>query len=208
MDITEVTVAAFGKAAEEKNKSRYWEGQEVSPALDVWCNARYKDRGTHPMNCVDWAQADTYCKTQGKRLPTEWEWEWAARGREKGWNHPWGDEALSARRVNACGSECVEEAKRLGYETWKSLYSENDGFATTAPVGSKPAGDSPAGLKDMVGNVWEWTSSNDGHGTLRVLRGGGWDGADLGSLRTSFRDGLSPTDRSFGAGFRCARTSL
>lgn len=207
MDITEVTVGAFGKAAKEKNKSNYWPGMEERrrPEYDAWCNARYKDRGSHPMNCVDWEQATAYCKAQGKRLPEEWEWEWAARGREWARTYPWGKEPPSAERVNACGSECVMEGKRVAGADWKSMYTDNDGFATTAPVASKPAGDTRDGLKDMAGNVWEWTSSSNGE--MRVLRGGGWSYGAPVFLSASYRTSAHPSYRDFDTGFRCARTA-
>ncbi|HRI07860.1 MAG TPA: SUMF1/EgtB/PvdO family nonheme iron enzyme [Nannocystaceae bacterium] len=208
MDITEVTVGAFGSAAKEKNKSNYWPNFEKSRKreYDRWCNARYKDRGDHPMNCVDWEQADAYCKSQGKRLPTEWEWEWAARGRDAGRTYPWGSAEPSAGRVNACGAECVKEGKRVTGTDWKSMYSDDDGYASTAPVGSKsPAGDTRDSLKDMAGNVWEWTASSNG--AQRVLRGGGWSSVFPEHLSAPSRFSHPPSRRNYGDGFRCARTA-
>src|SRR5262249_12710325 len=124
--------------------------REISP----YCNRA--DRGDHPVNCVDWNQAATYCRSSGRRLPTEAEWEYAARGSD-GRLYPWGNEPPDARRLNACGRECVAFGKRLGRE-FRAMYDGDDGWETTSPVGSFPAGASPFGALDMAGNVWEWTA--------------------------------------------------
>lgn len=200
LDITEVTVAAFReKASEEsfgKSKTLLLEGKKRSEYNweDKYCNARRKDREDHPMNCVDWEQASAHCESIGGRLPTEWEWEWAARGRDEGRGYPWGSEAPDCKRaifspgsVDGCGKD----------RTW--------------PVGSVKGAmsDTRDGLQDMSGNVWEWTMSTyDGNDSPRVLRGGGWGNVDAGGLRASYRNRRSPASRSYGVGFRCARTTL
>ncbi len=119
-------------------------------------------RANHPVTIISWQQAVAYCRWSGKRLPTESEWEKAARGTD-GRRYPWGNR-FDAGRANA------------GYT------------AGTTPVGSYPQGGSPYGVMDMAGNVWEWTSSlykpypyspSDGRENLdargaRVNRGGSW----------------------------------
>jgi formylglycine-generating enzyme required for sulfatase activity len=110
LDITEVTVASFRSCVER--------GACTAPNTDnAACNDGNPDRVRHPINCVDWVQADAFCKAFGKRLPSEEEWEWAARGGERGWAYPWGDEpplALACwngegndegkgRRTSTCG---------------------------------------------------------------------------------------------------------
>lgn len=98
------------------------------------------------------------------------------------------------------------------------MYSADDGFPTTAPVGSFPKGASPFELQDVVGNVWEWASDwyapytpeaqvdpTGGTGTDRVLRGGAWNGGDPSWVRPTYRFKSAPTLRSHGIGFRCAR---
>ena len=104
---------------------------------DVQCNYGVPDRANHPMNCVDWGSSATYCRAQGKRLPTEEEWQWASRGGSEGRPYPWGS-------VEPGSQPC-----------WSRLAKRNG----TCPVGSNPAGDAPGGVHDLLGNVWEWTES-------------------------------------------------
>ncbi|HEX2685437.1 MAG TPA: SUMF1/EgtB/PvdO family nonheme iron enzyme [Kofleriaceae bacterium] len=111
IDITEVTVADFGQcvaggkctAASEPGTGSY----------ESLCNGTRPDRQDHPINCVTWNQAVAYCAAVGKRLPTEAEWEYAARGGD-GRRYPWGNDRPNETRVNACGDECRALARRLG----------------------------------------------------------------------------------------------
>jgi formylglycine-generating enzyme required for sulfatase activity len=186
------------------------------------CNANHPENATHPINCVDWDMASAYCVWQKKRLPTEAEWEFAARGPD-GRRYPWGDEEPDKTRMNACGKECTAWSAKnhvvLGYGEQR-MYPDDDGFPLTAPVGSFPDGKSRYGLFDVVGNVWEWTSDWDAKyapepvidpkgpsaGTRRIVRGGAFNGIMASWVRPSQRYSDFPTTHSHAYGFRCAQS--
>lgn len=182
------------------------------------CTVDDPDRLDHPINCVTWEMATLYCGAEGKRLPTEAEWEYATRGPD-GRIYPWGDDEPTARHLNACGPECVAWGKR-NKTVLTALYDEDDGYPTTAPIGRFEAGRSRFGPYDVVGNVWEWVADWYGPyteeakqnpqgpetGERKVIRGGGWNGSYATWLRPSFRYAQDPDARSHGIGFRCARS--
>jgi formylglycine-generating enzyme required for sulfatase activity/serine/threonine protein kinase len=224
MDQYEVTMAAY-KACSDKGECKRagrdneWTGitKKDRDAFDPLCNAREPEaRGQHPVNCVDWTQAQKFCTAMGKRLPTEAEWEFAARGPD-GRKFPWGDETPTGGHLNACGKECVAWGKAHGQDL-RAMYDADDGFATTAPVGSFAAGKSRYGVYDVVGNVWEWTADwyadytkdeekdpkGPASGERRVIRGGAWNGSEAAWVRPTYRYHDVPTKRSYGIGFRCA----
>jgi formylglycine-generating enzyme required for sulfatase activity len=224
MDEYEVTTTSY-KACSDKGeckragKENEWTAitKKEREVFDPLCNARDPEgKAQHPINCVDWDMATKFCTVAGKRLPTEAEWEFAARGPD-GRKYPWGDETPTAEHLNACGTECVAWGKAHGQDL-RAMYAADDGHATTAPVGSYPAGRSRYGVHDVVGNVWEWTADfyadytkdeqispkGPAHGERRVIRGGAWNGSEPAWVRPTFRYHDVPTKRSYGIGFRCA----
>jgi iron(II)-dependent oxidoreductase len=164
-------------------------------APQYWNDSKFNDP-QQPVVGVSWQDADAFCRWAGKRLPTEAEWEKAARGKD-GSKYPWGD-TWDASRANSSES-------KLG---------------ATAKVGSYPGGASPYGAHDMAGNVWEWVADwydkdyykrgpdrnpkGPDTGTNRVLRGGSWYDNPI-NLRAADRFNYPPGLRSIDIGFRCAR---
>ena len=179
LDATETTVAQYRACVEARGCDS--EKLNVSDmGLSDYCNWGKVGNDDHPINCVDWSQADAFCKWAGKRLPTEEEWEAAARA-PLGFKYPWGNDEPGTR---AC-------------------WDKSDG---TCPVGSHPSGATASGLQDIAGNVWEWTASNfDAGDADRVFRGGAWFNSRASNLRSAFRSWGSPSYRTSTIGFRCAR---
>jgi formylglycine-generating enzyme required for sulfatase activity len=224
IDVDEVTTGAYQACSDEGRCKRAartndWEGISTAQrkAFDPLCNARDPvGRAKHPINCVDWEMASIFCSAHGKRLPTEAEWEFAARGPD-GRKYPWGDEDPNPTLLNACGKECVEWGKKSRAEV-TAMFDGDDGWPTTAPVGSFPKGASRYGLHDVVGNVWEWVADyyaeytkdsqvdpkGPAQGAERVIRGGAWNGAYPSWVRPTFRYKDIAEKRSHGIGFRCA----
>ncbi len=184
------------------------------------CNFGKPDRNDHPINCVSWQLADSYCKFKKGRLPTEAEWEYAARGSD-GRKFPWGDEAGSdSSHMNACGTECNKWEVAHGLKPSARMYEADDGYPGTAPVGSFPKGKTKFGANDFVGNVWEWTSdwfetykpdeainpTGAPAGEKKAIRGGGFNGGVLLWLNPAFRYFQVATASAPAIGFRCAAT--
>jgi|GEM_PF-187263 len=195
LDKSEVTQAAYKKCVDA--------GQCEIPS----CNWNPTEDAAKPVVCLDWSQSNAYCDWLGRRLPTEAEWEKAARGTD-GRMYPWGNETATCNYAVMDGG---------GYGC---------GTLSSADVCSKsPAGDSPYGLCDMSGNVWEWVNdyydpeyyqvspraNPDGpvNSSTRVMRGGSWGSNTNGiDLRTSHRTSDIPSNNtSFNTGFRCALDS-
>jgi formylglycine-generating enzyme required for sulfatase activity len=208
MDKTEVTNAHFAAFLNAQGNQT----EEGATWLDLWdaeslialsgdayrAEAGYE---AHPVVEVTWYGARAYCEWIGGRLPTEAEWEYAARGPD-GTIYPWGD--VWVQNV----ANCAQDVCR-------------DGYGTTAPVGSFPTGESWAGALDLAGNVWEWVAdwygleyyaasprdnpTGPASGEVRVLRGGSWY-LDARRIRGAYRAGHTPESSDSDGGFRCVRS--
>lgn len=150
-------------------------------------------KADHPVVQISARDAADFCAFYGLRLPSEEEWEFAARGTD-GRRFPWGNEPPrqgATAQANFGTIDCCAA-------------DPSDGYRTTAPVGSFPAGRSPFGLEDMAGNVWEWTASPfPGRPDQVALRGGGW-GNNPYCLRAAYRHNNPPDIGLDMVGFRCA----
>jgi formylglycine-generating enzyme required for sulfatase activity len=202
IDQTEVTNAHYRRCVDA--------GACRAPTMCSWGEPTYEDaaKADHPVLCVSWRDADVYCAWAGGRLPTEAEWEYAARGPDSAL-YPWGEE-FDGTRLNSCDANCPHEGQRVA--------DYDDGYARTAPVGTYPAGASWCGALDLAGNVWEWVADWHGSyplvkqtnptgpdsGTERLIRGGSWfDYNEYGFLRADNRHPFDPRAMNDTIGFRC-----
>lgn len=178
----------------------YWPGGKVASGEERM-----------PVHDVTWFQAEAYCKSVGKRLPTEAEWERAARGGKEKEKFAWGDTSLGLSGYDADfgGNSTTSKQAHVGY-----------------PWGPTTVGSFPPngyGLYDIVGNVWEWTSDwydrdyytmtpdrnpqGPKEGKYKVIRGGGWSDDDERNLMSHFRNYSDPSARAYTIGFRCAKSA-
>jgi serine/threonine-protein kinase len=201
IDQTEVTNTHYEQCVQA--------GHCVPPATCEWGAPTYGDpvKADEPVVCVTWTEAQAYCNWAGGQLPTEAQWEKAARGTD-GRIYPWGS-VFDGTMANYCDARCEFE--------WKDGI-HSDGYTRLAPVGNYPAGASPYGVLDMAGNAWEWVAdwyekyyyesspsenpTGPTTGVYRVLRGGAWTSVPR-SLRSTTRDFSAPDLRDDGVGFRC-----
>ena len=197
--------------AEKSEKAWHWDGKWYQVAHADWQHPHGPDSSTqerdaHPVVQVSWNDAKAYCEWRGKRLPTEAEWERAARGND-GRIYAWGIESPDSVRASYGSDVCC-------------FADEHDGFLYTAPIGSFPKGASPFEGQDMTGNVWEWVedsfdpeyySRSPKHNPVnleaaeeKVIRGGGW-GNNPEGLRATLRHANPPHFALSMVGFRCAK---
>lgn len=192
IDQFEVTVSQYVRFLHETTVEdpRYWSQVDLSA------------HGNYPVVGINWMEADAYCRWFDKRLPTEAEWEKAARGMD-GRRYPWGNDQPTMKLAN------------FGQSKSEEVYNDR-----LKPVGSFEAGRSPYGIHDMAGNVWEWVDDwydpsyyerspienprGPVMGREKVRRGGSWI-VPPDSLKAAHRSAVPPTDRHGGLGFRCAK---
>jgi formylglycine-generating enzyme required for sulfatase activity len=200
MDLHKVTMGDYEVFIREKPYSQ----------LPDWIKT-YAHSDQDPVIGVSWEDADAYCRWVGMQLPTEAQWEKAARGTD-GRRFPWGLQPVDGKRTNYCDANCDSP--------WKDK-SQNDGYPYLSPVGAYDLGKSFYGIVDLAGNVWEWVRDwydseyyskspqanpvNEREAQYRVVRGGSWD-SDPSFLRVSYRSWRDPDNRADFIGFRCVLT--
>ena len=197
---TEVTVEQYQLCART--------GKCSDPKTGGSCTFGVSGKPRHPVNCVTWDQAVAFCKWVGGRVPSEAEWEYAARGEGQNIPYPWGDTPPT------CDHAVMSDPNVTG-----PVCGTSD--PGPLPVCSRTAGNTAQGLCDMAGNVWEWVqdwfhSSYDGAppdgsawetppGAIRVSRGASWL-FDRDFMYTTLRSSGNPQAQSMDRGFRCARS--
>jgi sulfatase modifying factor 1 len=222
-EITRGQFAEFVKSTGYVTGDKCWtlENGKYEERKGDWREPGYPQDDKHPVACINWNDALAYAEWMSQktgkqyRLPTEAEWEYAARGKTKTARY-WGNNPDKACRY-ANGADKTAQATIQGSSSW-SVHQCTDGFAYTAPVGRfKP---NAYGLYDMLGNVWEWTEDSyhdsyqgapavgsvwQGDGAKRVLRGGSWNNSPR-NVRAAVRYPSKPDVRFSSFGFRLAST--
>ena len=186
----------------------HWDG------LGWGVNRSSNERGTHPQNGLTWEQADAVCAWLGGRIPSEAEWEYAARGPLNRF-FPWGDAPSADCQRAVCGSSPGHT------RPWGCEDCDEDGCSGTQEVGSRPLGMAWSGALDMAGNVWEWTQDwwhwnyvgapvdgsawlEDADEQARVVRGTSFDGAQI-HVTSASRLFQVPSHHGASYGARCVR---
>ncbi|WNJ19793.1 formylglycine-generating enzyme family protein [Pontibacter sp. G13] len=217
-----LTDADRGGGSHVCRESGEWELKEaVNWKHDSQGNPRPKSEYHHPVIHVSWNDAVAYCRWLSRasgesyRLPTEAEWEYAARNRGKRLEYAWG----TGMPAGKDGGNVADETAKRKFDDWQIFQGFDDGHVFTAPVGSFPP--NALGLYDLTGNVWEWCADwYDSHyyqksptydpkgatdGPERVMRGGSWYNKP-NYARVTFREKSSPSNRSDAIGFRVAKS--
>jgi eukaryotic-like serine/threonine-protein kinase len=229
IDIDEVTLAQYRECSKTGDCKRAFrdstwpqgssdeaDWKAAMAAHSELCNEGFDDRGAHPVNCVDWAQAQHFCTRRGADLPSEAQWEFAARGSD-GRVYSWGDAVPTPAHMNGSGREYVAWRESKGLPPHGVLYESDDGFIGTAPVGRFTEGTTQYGLHDIAGNVFEWTLdefrpyADDGKPApagkgprKRVIRGGAFNSFQPQFADPALRFPQVEDAHNHGIGFRCA----
>jgi formylglycine-generating enzyme required for sulfatase activity len=192
MDIDDVTSAAYVSCVTAGACDN--RGLDCGGAPGSSPNYGDVSAANHPINCVNHAQAEAYCRAACKRLPTLDEWRWAARGGNNGFAYPWGNDAPSAADTDEklCWSG---KGKRTG--------TCAAGIFARTSVGDRR---NPWRIHDLTGNVTQWTST--GNGGEIVVVGGYWGETDPAKVRSDSFVGVDPSSATDGRGFRCATEPL
>ena len=199
LDVTEVTVAGYkacvraGKCAPDCLKlgqcsavpqRTEWGDADENARSSRFCNGDLEDRQNHPVNCVSYDEAETYCQAYEKRLPRAEEWEWAARRAEPDGVFPWG-------KVGPDDQLC-----------WSPKKSRHDG---TCPIKSYALDHTPQGVWDLAGNVAEWVDTDFGRKSgVHQAHGASWYSMDDGYVGGAIGGVDEPSKRNETVGFRCA----
>jgi len=193
---TEVTVAQYRRCVIARSCTKPRVSSRLLKRFRTLFNWGTSGRDNHPVNFVSWHQAKQYAKWAKGRLPTEYQWEYAARSRGRNWKYPWGNTKASCKRA-------VLNQGKAGC-----------GKGTTWPVCSKPRGNSRQGLCDMAGNLTEWTANyrakspsarpGPSFPATAATRGGSWS-ATPGGVVSTFRWKAHPAGHYSNVGFRIVR---
>ena len=222
-----VNASSYKTSAERSQGCVAWDGKDWAyDARKTWRNPGFAQADNHPVVCVSWNDAQAYLawlneKVPGKafRLPSEAEWEYAARAGQGAKRFPWGDDQNYSQICSFANSMDATGKAKVPGVTWTAA-SCSDGYAYTAPSGSfKP---NAFGLYDMHGNAFEWVQDvyhenyqgapadgsawvSGGDQDMQVQRGGAWGGTP-GNQRSAVRMRAAPDDGINGTGLRIART--
>ncbi|MCI0708569.1 MAG: SUMF1/EgtB/PvdO family nonheme iron enzyme [Chloroflexi bacterium] len=189
----------------------HWIQREGHTTPDYWNYEKWHSlwHSDHPVVGISWFEAYAFTQWLSEKtgenifLPTEWQWQRAAQGSDYDRIYPWGNDWNSSR----CNND-------VDGRDWQKRRDQGN---TTSPVTRyEGKGDSPFGVVDMAGNVWEWTNlesetaqpvDTEDTNVKRVIRGGSWYDNNIATFHVTYGLGFSPDARGFGIGFRCARSS-